>query len=146
MDTAPNTSQASDERPRRGRRLFLICGGGLLAFAALGATACRSLPKAELEERLLALEKNASAPALLASRGAFRYLAAGEDEPGTGGRGPIVLVHGTPACLFDWIDVIEHGAGDQPGLAADGPVYALDVVGHGVTRTSPASCASFWAH
>ena len=54
------------------------------------------------------------------------------------GEGPtVVLVHGTPSSLFTWTWLL-FGKGEFEGLPSvipDRDVYALDIVGHGVTRT-----------
>lgn len=115
----------------------------LLALAAvpLATWGCASMKKATIEERLLALAKNEPVrTAGLRTRRAeariagervdaeFRWHQAGE-------RGPVVvLVHGTPSSLVTWTELVHGGPGFE-GLAASCRVYALEVVGHGTTRT-----------
>jgi pimeloyl-ACP methyl ester carboxylesterase len=60
-------------------------------------------------------------------------------EAGTSGP-VVVLVHGTPSSLVTWTDVV-HGGPGYAGLAETCRVYALDVVGHGTTRTSVSPCS-----
>ncbi|MBK8979040.1 MAG: alpha/beta hydrolase [Planctomycetes bacterium] len=56
---------------------------------------------------------------------------AGVADPLPADAPPIVLVHPTPHTLFTWSEVL-FGPG---GLAGRCDVYALEIVGHGVTRT-----------
>ncbi len=121
----------------------------VLAAALLGlAGGCRSLSKEELEERLLALPKNAP----LRARGLERIAlpsgltlpywhlparGADADEPT---RPTLVLVHGTPASLCDWVEVLYAGSEDESGngpgarasLAERFEVFAPDLPGHGL--------------
>lgn len=96
--------------------------------------------KSTIDEKLLALEKNAplrgrietlertltiGGERVTAQIRSYRAGSSGPDRP------VVVLVHGTPSSLVTWTDVV-FGAG---GLAETCDVYALDVVGHGATRT-----------
>ncbi len=115
---------------------LIAVGIGLLAFGG-----CSSMKKSELETRLLALEKNRPVrEAGLQVRSAevtiglervpveYRWHQAGSS-------GPIVLlIHGTPSSLVAWTEVI-HGGPGYEGLAQSCRGYALDVLGHGTTRT-----------
>ncbi len=111
---------------------------GLVLFAAGG---CSSMKKSEVEKRLLALEKNApvrdaglhvrtAQVSIEGDRieGEYRWHQAGDSGP------VVVLVHGTPSSLVTWTDVV-HGGANFDGLAKTCRVYALDVLGHGTTRT-----------
>lgn len=106
--------------------------------------ACTSTSRAEIETRLLALEKNrparsaglkqVSARVPILGRDVeaqFTFLHAGASAPD---RPVIVLVHGTPSSPFTWTEVV-YGQAGFPGLAADCDVYALAVAGHAMTRT-----------
>lgn len=115
--------------------LLVIAG-----FATL-FSGCGSLGKDDLESALLALEKNASAResgverisvnGAILGEGRFLRVAARSDS----GRGPVVLVHGTPGSLFNWTELLFSAHGG-PALNDTRDVYALDVIGHGVTRTT----------
>lgn len=126
----------------------------LLAAITALAPACASLDHAEIEMRLLALDRHAPVraaggyarlPARVMLRGApvdaeFRYLRAG---PRGAGHPTVVLVHATPGSLGTWSDVV-FGGDSFAGLARDLDVIALDVIGHGITETPlPAEGASF---
>jgi pimeloyl-ACP methyl ester carboxylesterase len=113
----------------------------LLLLLAVGIGAgCVSPSKASIERRLLALPGNAPLQGRLESleravrldgrehTAQFRFFRAGAAGPG---RPVVVLVHGTPSSLVTWTDVV-YGPG---GLAESCEVYALDVVGHGLTST-----------
>ena len=119
-----------------------LAAGGLLVL-----NACRSVPKERVANELLALSKNQPArEAGLKRRAAtisltgdeetveFTYLHTRPQNP-VDGRPAIVLIHGTPSSLFTWTDLV-FGTGDFEGLAQDFEVYALDVIGHGVTASS----------
>lgn len=110
-----------------------------LALGWIVGPACLSMKKANVEERLLALEKNA------ALRGRFETLPkrvriGGEEleaefrywRAGAPGRPVVVLVHGTPSSAVTWVETV-LGPG---GLAESCEVYALEMVGHGTTRTT----------
>lgn len=132
-------------RSHRARWLLPALGlaAGVAGLAALAG--CRSLSKEELEERLLALPKNAPARAAgLARREVvldvdgerrtleLTHLAVPAERPEPGRR-PVVLVHATPSTLFSWTELVFGGEGFR-GLSAERDVYALEVVGHGVAR------------
>lgn len=118
-------------------RVVLAAALALGLGVALGP-ACFSMKKATVEERLLALEKNAPLRGrieTLARRvtlggeqveARFRHYRAGER-----GRPVVVLVHGTPSSLVTWTACV-FGPG---GLAESCDVLALEMVGHGATRT-----------
>lgn len=130
-----------------------------LAFLAsgLGLVACSSMDKQRLEDRLLELEGKQALREhgllVLESRADLgwgpiparftyqRFEPAGiAPEPGP----PLVLVHGTPGSLLDWGALL--GELLARGLDRPRPIYTLDLVGHGVTRSSAppytfASCA-----
>ncbi len=123
--------------PRHFRRWILAW----LLVGQIGiATSCVSSSKASVESRLLALEDNvllrgriqtiARAIEIDGQRvdAEFRYLAAGERGRG---RPVVVLVHGTPGSLVTWTPVVFG----SDGLEQDCEVYALEMVGHGTTRT-----------
>lgn len=115
-----------------------------LGALALLACACSSLEKVEVEQRLLALEKNAPVRALgLQTRAAevllggetrdveFSYYRAGRSGPG---RPTVLLIHGTPSSIVTWTDAVFGGA-DFEGLARDCDVWVLGMLGHGSTRS-----------
>jgi len=122
---------------QHGARLTLAVALAL-GLGLLAGPACLSMKKATLEERLLALDKNAPLRGrieTLARRvtiggkeldARFRYYRAGEP-----GRPLVVLVHGTPSSLVTWTACV-FGPG---GLAESCEVVALEMVGHGATRT-----------
>jgi len=124
---------------RRATKLTLV----LIALGAslLAVGGCSSMKKSEVEARLLALEKNrpvrdaglqvrAAEATIAGERTAVEYR---WHQAGTSG--PIVvLVHGTPSSLVTWTEVVHGGVGYE-GLAQSCRVYALDVLGHGTTRT-----------
>lgn len=102
------------------------------------------MKKSEIEARLLALEKNDGLRrAGLQRRRAtveldgvsrdveyvWAHLPASSNAPAKAP--PIVLVHGTPASLFNWSLLCFDGAQPSSLLGAC-DVYAFDVVGHGV--------------
>lgn len=159
------------------RPSFLVRAGiaGAAAVAAVAALcSCSSLSKAEVEERLLALPKNARVRDAGIERRAMTIRIDGADveaqvtvfrappassppaSPPTdrAGRRPVLLVHGTPGSLFTWTDVVFGKTGPDGraarGLADDFDVYAIDVLGHGTTRTEAppvtfAKCAEWVA-
>ncbi len=120
---------------------------GILIIAAAGLTAsCVGMKKTEIESRLMATPKNA----LVREAGLQRRTTTVKLEhepweveytwtyfPARGGagaaRGPIVLVHGTPSTLFNWSTLLSSDVGRE--LTASSDVYALDVIGHGVSKT-----------
>jgi pimeloyl-ACP methyl ester carboxylesterase len=98
------------------------------------------MPKPEVEAKLLALDENEPLRGRLQTvartvtldgetvEAEFRYLAAGERAAG---RPVVVLVHATPGSLVSWVPVVFG----QGGLEQSCEVYAVEMVGHGVTRT-----------
>lgn len=147
--------------PRRRPRPLLVVAAALVAapLTLVGLAACASTPKDEIERSLLALRRNErlrenglSHRTLSMTIGGetrdvdVTYVHAGRPAPG---RRPIVLVHGTPGSVTTWGKVMFGGDGFR-GLADDHDVYALEMIGHGVTRTewppySFAKCAEFVA-
>jgi pimeloyl-ACP methyl ester carboxylesterase len=133
--------------PSRGavRRAAWIAG--LLAAAAglaAATTGCSSLSKADMEARLLELDKNAPARAVGLTRlstpisldgevvaDEIVYLHAPRAADAPPGTLPIVLIHGTPSTLFAWTD-LTFGGLDFEGLRAQRDVYAIEVAGHGI--------------
>lgn len=129
-------------------RLRTVLAAALTALVAGGALAsCRALSKDEVEARLLALPKNAALREVGLQRRAVTlrldgaevaaevtFLRTGGAPSAAGARPVVVLVHGTPGSLFTWTDVV-LGKDGARGLAEDFDVVALDVVGHGTTRT-----------
>jgi len=134
---------------RRWRWLTWLAGGlGLAALAAV--TSCTGMKKSEIETRLVGLPKNAGMAALGLQRRTVSVKLEGREReveyvwthaPAAPGRklsdAPIVFVHGTPACLFNWSLLCFDGA--QPSeLVGAVDLYAFDVVGHGVgTKSAP---------
>jgi pimeloyl-ACP methyl ester carboxylesterase len=116
----------------------LVVVVGLAGLALLPG--CCSMDKATVEERLLALEKNAPLRGRIQTlerrvtiggeevEARFRYGRAGSSGPG---RPVVVLVHGTPSSMVTWTASV-FGPG---GLAQDCDVYAPEMIGHGTTRT-----------
>lgn len=118
----------------------------LALLLALLAPACAGMRKPEVEERLLALKKNAPLAALGIERKRARVVLEGEEHElefswvhvparaGAHGR-PLVFVHGTPSTLFNWSALLfEPGA--EPPLAGECEIYLVDVLGHGQSRAS----------
>jgi pimeloyl-ACP methyl ester carboxylesterase len=134
---------------RRWRWLTWLAGGvGLAALVAV--TSCAGMKKSEIETRLVGLPKNAGMAALGLQRRTVSVKLEGREReveyvwthaPAAPGRklsdSPIVFVHGTPACLFNWSLLCFDGA--QPSeLVGAVDLYAFDVVGHGVgTKSAP---------
>jgi len=122
----------------RGLRTGVLVVLGLAAVAI--APGCCSMDKTTVEERLLALEKNAALLGRIQTlerrvtvggkelTASFRYWRAGASGPE---RPVVVLVHGTPSSMVTWTASV-LGPG---GLAEDCDVYALEMIGHGTTRT-----------
>jgi pimeloyl-ACP methyl ester carboxylesterase len=117
--------------------------GALVLLAVAGIAVlpgCLSMQKQTVEERLLALGKNAALRGRVQTverrvriggeevEASYRYWRAGASGPG---RPVVVLVHGTPSSMVTWTASV-LGPG---GLAEDCDVYALEMVGHGTTRT-----------
>ncbi len=134
---------------------------GALAAAVVGV-ACRSLPKQELERRLLALEKNRPVEGALTRRTIRADLGEGAGDQqlilwhaparAEQGNAPVVLVHGTPSTLFSWSDLVvgADGAEGFDGLRETHDVYAIEVIGHGIAPGDAAPygferCARFVA-
>lgn len=134
--------------------------GGALVLGALCSIGCRSMDKAKIESALLGLDKNSAVSAAGLETRDAEVRIAGETvrarfswhRAGERGRPVVVLVHGTPGSLFTWTDLVHGGAaapgatdaadvGPAFGLARDFDVYALDVIGHGATRTELPSYA-----
>ncbi len=139
---------------RTKRSLVVTVASALVAIAAfLGLSACVSTDKDEIESALLALPKNERIRAhglvreTISARIGDRvieaevtYLHVAPRVHSARSVPPIVLIHGTPSSLFTWSPLV-FGEGDFPGLVETLPeraIYALDIVGHGITRTEAA--------
>ncbi|HEX6882951.1 MAG TPA: alpha/beta hydrolase [Planctomycetota bacterium] len=119
-------------------KAIVLVALGLGSLALLPG--CFSMKKTTVEERLLALEKNAPLRGRVQTlerrvtiggeelAASFRYFRAGSSGPD---RPVIVLVHGTPSSMVTWTASVLG----PDGLAEDCDVYALEMVGHGTTRT-----------
>jgi len=123
---------------------------------------CLSLSKADLEQQLLALDKNGALGELGLERKTIEVDVEGEARSlelvyahvparnlGAEPRTPVVLVHGTPSTLFTWTELALGGEG-LDGLAADREVYMIEVLGHGLAPagfepTSFQACADYVA-
>ena len=116
--------KAMDSRPRPSRLRRSLLALALLAVVGtplLGA--CQGMPKADLRAALEALPKNQPAaahglhrtPLLRGPAPAVLHLSTTPSAPADAGL-PVVLIHGTPATLFCWTEVI-FGAGGEPGLS-----------------------------
>ena len=121
--------------------MSLLAAGALLLSAG-----CASLSKEKLEERLLALDKNAPVREAGLSRLGIEmeldgeripleltYLHVPSATPVPPSRRPVVLVHGTPSTLCTWVETI-FGTDGFAGFAAHRDVYAIEIPGHGVAR------------
>lgn len=127
--------------------LAVVLGAGIFTAG------CLHMDKAEIEARLLALDKNGSIRAVGMSRAPFAVEEGGASQEGTyfvipakvkhAGASPLVLVHGTPSSLFNWSLLLTSTSSGQT-LNETRDVYALDVIGHGVT-TATRSSYSFQA-
>jgi 2-hydroxy-6-oxonona-2,4-dienedioate hydrolase len=144
--------------------VLLLVASGLL-FVSCSPLDVFDVGKAEIESRLLALDKNAGARALGIERKSVamslggerrevevRYLRIAATAPGGASAPPLILVHGTPATLFTFSDVLFGGPGfaSLPARLPDRDIYALEVIGHGIaTAEAPphdfARCAEFVA-
>ncbi len=107
--------------------------------------------KREIEARLVALPKNEGMAALGLERRISRVVLEGQEReveyvwthaPAAGATkrtdSPIVFVHGTPACLFNWAMLCFDGKSPSELVGAV-DLYAFDVVGHGVgSKSAPA--------
>lgn len=133
---------------------------GLAAFAALGlafmGVGCLSMDKPDIEAALLSLDKNSMMREVGLRRTSFAFGEDGTVVEGTyflqtairpiENRMPVVLVHGTPSSLFNWAPIL--GAQGESVLHEERDVYALDVVGHGVSTADQSThsfraCASY---
>jgi pimeloyl-ACP methyl ester carboxylesterase len=131
----------------RGARLGWAFGLTLVAAGLVAANliaGCSGMKKSAIEARLLELPKNAGLAALgLNKRTATVRIEGGEHEleyvwahvPASADKrrsdAPIVFVHGTPACLFNWSLLCFDGAAPSE-LVGAADLYAFDVVGHGL--------------
>lgn len=133
--------------PGRGARLLrsVLLGStaSLAVLLALPLAGCGSLGKAKLEDRLLALPKNAAMAARTLRRFPLRAdLGEGPEEhelvyvhvpaDAESDAAPLVLVHGTPDTLFAWTHVVFG----EPGIAGERDVYLVEVLGHGIAPGS----------
>ncbi len=152
MHTTPSTP-----RFRRLRNAALGCALLFVACAVVVA-GCTGMKKLEIEQRLLELPKNAAVRELGLERRVAKvalegrmvdveytwlHVPASDEKRRT--RAPIVFVHGTPCSLFNWSLVLFDGKTPSE-LVGAADIYALDVIGHGVGRTTAApysfqSCA-----
>lgn len=161
MNPTSRRSRTGAARMRRLLILGLVVAGGWLAASS------RSIGKDRLAARLLALGKNepirrhgleqvrlpdgvqlsylyvgradTAAPVVPDPEGADRARTPGESSSdATGPRPTLVLVHGTPASLFDWTSVI-FGSQQEPGLIERFEVFAPDLPGHGLTPPAGAA-------
>jgi len=126
------------------RRALILTPALLLAAGALAlVSACGSMPKNEVRESLLGLEKNARIVEHGLSSATFRadigdgteefelvYLHVPARQPLEGAR-PVLLLHGTPSTLCTWTDVVFGVEGQSAGLAQHRDVYAIEMIGHG---------------
>lgn len=131
------------------KRVAVLAGALGLAALVLSVGLGAFAPGArEVEGRLLALPKNAPARAALRRRtvelaldGELREVEVAflhAPGPPAAEGGPVVLVHGTPACLFDWTELVFGSARTGgAGLADEREVFALDLPAHGITSAEP---------
>ncbi len=129
------------------RKIVFIVTALVLALAlGIGFLLATSvLSKQEIEEGILALVKNAPLREVGLERRAIRF--EGRDaelvyvhvpkRAGAADAPPIVFVHPTPHSLATWTDVV-FGGPSHAGLAGDFDIYLLDIVGHGMTRSTAA--------
>lgn len=145
--------QRADRDPTRTRRLVARVGAGLGAlFVGLASitTGCAGMSKDEIETRLTSLSKNTIARGAGLQRRTMRVELDGQSQdvdyvwirlparsPSGRAGGPIVFVHGTPASLFNWSILLSSVEGRRLNETHD--LYALDVVGHGLTRSKARS-------
>lgn len=139
--------ETHDRTPRR-RGLALAGGLGLAALAFI--MSCRGTSKSGIQARLVELPKNRGMAALGLQRRTVEVRLEGREReveyvwthaPARAetrrSEAPIVFVHGTPACLFNWSLLCFDGP--QPSeLVGAVDLYALDVVGHGLGTRSAA--------
>src|SRR5262245_48639528 len=97
------------------RRACVLASAAAAIVASAALVSCRSLSKDEVEERLLALPKNAGFREIGLTRRTMTIPIGGADvaaevtflrtPAGAAPRPVVVLVHGTPGSLFTWGDV-----------------------------------------
>lgn len=108
----------------------------------IGLAACSSMPKPEIERRLLELPKNRPAAALGYSTREATILIGGSSKPvsfswlhaGQVGKPRLLLIHGTPGTALTWSELI-FGDQEFAGLEQDYEIFALEIIGHGGART-----------
>jgi len=134
--------------------LRLLAASAVAVVSAITLVSCRSISKDEVERTLLALPKNAGFRDVglqrtkmtiplegVATDVEVTWIKIPRKSPLAGlPPQPIVLVHGTPGSLFTWAEVVcgtQDGSAAPPveGLAQEHDVYAIDILGHGMTRT-----------
>lgn len=106
------------------------------------------MKKSEIEARVVGLPKNEGMAALGLQRRTAKFVLEGRERefeyvwahaPASAGQrrtdAPIVFVHGTPACLFNWSMLCFDGATPSE-LVGAADLYAFDVLGHGVGANS----------
>lgn len=116
--------------------VVLVILAALVAASFLLAS-CSSMPKHEVQEKLLALPKNKAAAAIGYTKQAAAITIAGASRSvqfewiraGTVGKPRLLLIHGTPGSALTWSELI-FGTPEFAGLAGDFDIYALDVIGH----------------
>ncbi len=136
---------------RRDKRWLALLAGGLGLVVLAPAMSCAGMQKTQIQARLIALPKNEGMASLgLERRTASVALAGRQREveyvwahaPADPAKrlsdAPIVFVHGTPACLFNWSMLCFDGARASE-LVGAADLYAFDVIGHGIgTKSAPA--------
>lgn len=134
------------KRNQKRWRVASVVAAGLGLVAAGAVAGCAGMKKSEVEARLLALPKNEGLAALGLQRRKAKVVLEGREveleyvwvhSPAKAGAtaGPIVFVHGTPASLFNW-SLLWFDGREASKLVGEVDLYAFDVVGHGVMRTS----------
>jgi pyruvate dehydrogenase E2 component (dihydrolipoamide acetyltransferase) len=126
------------ESPASGtlRRRTVEAGQTVPVGALLGVVADRSVPETEIDAFIARFQEEFAVESAEAADAAgpepqfadaggrrLRYLAMGEGRGGEG-EAPLVLIHGFGGDLNNW-------QFNQPALAEDRAVYALDLPGHG---------------
>ena len=134
-------------KPESVLRKIVFVVTALVLTAALGIgflLASSVLSKQEIEEGILGLDKNAALRAHGLERRAIRF----EDRDaeliyahvprreGAPEMAPVVLIHPTPHSLATWTEVVFGGADHEGVGGGDFDVYALELIGHGMTRTA----------
>lgn len=132
----------------RGWRGLSLIAGGLVVLVVVAVASCAGMKKSEIEARLVGLPKNEGMAALGLERRTARVSLEGREReveyvwthaPAEAAKrrsdAPIVFVHGTPACLFNWSMLCFDGAAPSELVGAV-DLYAFDVVGHGVGAKS----------